>query len=528
MCRSGLVAGGITPSLKGCLFWPETDLLGSQHSLFSHPVEEAFFMSSPRLCVTVAAPTTAELRQRRDEVVGADLVELRLDSVSDPDVAGALAGRRTPVVVTCRPKWEGGTFQGSEIERLKILAEALQQGAEYVDVEFKAGFDELIRTTGGKRIVLSTHDFEGVPSDLKERVRAMRGVGAEIVKVSVLARSLSDNLRLLEFRDTASQAVFIGMGQPGLPTRVLAAHFGSCWSYAGDGHAPGQIRSSQMLDEFRFRDITERTAIYGIAGAPLTHSVSPAMHNAAFRAAGVDAVYMPMAAASAGDFLAFADAMGVSGASVTIPYKVDLFERADVVDDVGKRVGAINTLKKDQARWCARNTDVSGFLAPLRGRIQLRGARASILGAGGAARGVAVALSSEGADVSVFGRNQARADEVARLVGGKGASFPVPRKSWDLLVNATPVGTYPDIGKTPFAPDGFDGRVVYDLVYNPVMTRFLKDAAAAGCDIVGGLDMLVAQAEDQSEWWLGRRPPSHLMRQAALARLGHVPEAAVR
>ena len=137
---------------------------------------------------------------------------------------------------------------------------------------------------------------------------------------------------------------------------------------------PGQIRSSQMLDEFRFRDITERTAIYGIAGSPLTHSVSPAMHNAAFRAAGVDAVYLPMAAASADDFLAFADAMGVSGASVTIPLTKSISSSGvDVVDDVGSVSGGYQHVEKDQARWFARNTDVSGFLAPLRGRIQLRG-----------------------------------------------------------------------------------------------------------------------------------------------------------
>ena len=485
-------------------------------------------MSSPLLCVTVAAPTMPELRHRRDAVIGADLVELRLDSVSDPDVAGALAGRRTPVIVTCRPAWEGGAFKGSENERLKILTDALQQGADYVDVEFKAGFHDLMRLTGGKRLVLSSHDFSGVPSDLKDRVQAMREVGAEVVKVAVLARTLSDNLRLLELRDRASRSVFIGMGQPGLPTRVLAAHFGSCWSYAGDGHAPGQIRESQMLDEFRFRHITERTAVYGITGSPLRHSVSPALHNAAFRAAEVDAVYVPLAAVSADDFLEFAEAMGMKGASVTIPFKVDLFERADAADELSRRVGAINTLKREQSGWLARNTDVSGFLAPLRGRFELRGARATILGTGGAARGVAVALASAGARVTVFGRHQGRADAVARLAGEKGAVFPVPAESWDLLVNATPVGTYPDIGKTPFPPDGFDGRVVYDLVYNPPLTRFLKDAAAAGCDTIGGLDMLVAQAEDQSEWWVGRRPPVGLMRHAALVRLGHVQEATVR
>lgn len=475
-------------------------------------------MSSPLLCVTVAAPTTAELRKRRDAVAGADLVELRLDSVSDPDVAAALAGRRTPVVVTCRPTWEGGAFQGSENERRRILEAALQQGAEYVDVEFGAAFTDLIETTGGKRVVLSTHDFQGVPGNLPDRVRAMRATGAEIVKIAIFARSLSDNLRLLQLA-SGNNTVLVGMGPAGIPTRVLAAQFRSRWSYAGDGHAPGQVLASRMLDEFRFRDVTDRTAIYGVVGSPLTHSISPAMHNAVFRAAGVDAVYIPMVASSADDFLTFANAIGVKGASVTIPYKVDVFQRADEADALSRQVGAINTLRKEGDRWLGRNTDVSGFLAPLAARLQLRGARAAILGSGGAARAVAVALGSAGTVVTVYGRDRAKADQVAQLASGKGASYPVARKTWDLLVNATPVGTYPHVDQTPLDQGEFDGRVVYDLVYNPAQTRLLKEAAAAGCETIGGLDMLVAQAEHQSEWWMGQRPPADLMRQAALAAL---------
>jgi 3-dehydroquinate dehydratase / shikimate dehydrogenase len=479
-------------------------------------------MSSPLLCSTVAGPDMAALRRQRDEAAaaGADLVELRLDLVSDPDVAGALAGRSTPVIVTCRPQWEGGGFMGSEPERLAILQAALTQGADYVDVEFKAGFDELVRSQRGKRIVLSMHDFEGVPGDLPSRVRAMRSTGAEVVKVAVLVKSLWDNLALLDLRDAGSRGVFIGMGPCGVPTRLLAAHFGSHWSYAGEAHAPGQIPAHRMVAEFRFREITERTAVYGIVGHPLAHSVSPAMHNAAFRAAGLDAVYVPLPAASAEDFLEFAKVLHVRGASVTIPYKVELFERVDVADQVSTQVGAVNTLKRHQTKWMGRNTDVNGFLAPLRGKHQLRGMRAAILGAGGAARGVAVALSTSGAEVSVYARNTDRASEVSRLVGRKPTGRALPAaKSWDLLVNATPVGTHPDVDQSPFPAEAFDGRIAYDLVYNPEQTRFLRDAAAAGCEAIGGLDMLVAQAEDQSEWWTMRRPPAGLMREAAMARL---------
>jgi 3-dehydroquinate dehydratase/shikimate dehydrogenase len=477
-------------------------------------------MSKPLLVIVASAPTMAELRRRRDAAAaaGADLVELRLDSVADPDVTAALSGRTTPVIVTVRPEWEGGAFKDSEAERRRMLECALQQGAEYVDVEYKAAFaSEMIAATRGKRIVLSSHDFEGVPVDLIERVRAMRAAGAEIVKVAVMAKSLSDTLHLLQIQ-RAPNTVLIGMGPAGAPTRVLAAHFHSLWSYAGEGYAPGQISAARMLSEFRFREITDQTAIYGVVGSPLTHSVSPAMHNAAFRAAGVDAVYVPMVASSAEDFTIFATALGVQGVSITIPYKVDLFERADAVDELAKKVGAVNTYRRDALRWEARNTDVSGFLAPIEGRLNLRGARATILGTGGSARAVAVALASAGSIVTIFGRNRGKAKDVAALAGGTAGTFPVPADSWDLLVNTTPVGMFPNVDETPFE-GAFDGRFVYDLVYNPMHTRLLKEAAAAGCDTVGGLDMLVAQAEDQSEWWTGKRPPEGLMKQAALASL---------
>src|SRR5690242_4791110 len=146
----------------------------------------------PLLCVRVTAPTMAELRRRRDAVADADLVELRLDSVSDPDAAGALADRRRPVIVTCRPAWEGGHFRGSEDERRRILTDAFTRGAEFVDVEWRAGFGDLIAREGGKRIILSAHDFDMMPIDLVARLHAMRSTGADIVKLAVKTTRLTD------------------------------------------------------------------------------------------------------------------------------------------------------------------------------------------------------------------------------------------------------------------------------------------------------------------------------------------------
>jgi 3-dehydroquinate dehydratase/shikimate dehydrogenase len=469
----------------------------------------------------------AELVRLRDAVTDADVVEVRLDSVRDPNVSAALAGRHLPVIVTCRPAWEGGAFTGSEEDRKRLLREALDRGAEYVDLEARAGFDDLIASSGGRRVVLSLHDFDGLPADLETRIRMMKSTGAEMVKVAVKTRRLTDCVTLLDIvgRLKVRGVIVIGMGEHGMVTRVLPSRFGSMWSYAGALDGVGQLTPRTLVDEFQFRQRGPETAIYGIAGSPVGHSVSPAMHNAAFRAAGLDAVYLPLPAASAEDFMAFARAFDVKGASVTIPYKVAVFPHIDEPSDLARRIGAINAIKRDDDRWLGENTDAHGFLEPL-DKMTLDGARASLLGAGGAARGVAIALASRGARVTVHARNEQRAAEVASLASGAVGTWPPKRGDWDLLVNCTPIGMHPHVDDTPIDAALLGSGTVYDLVYNPHATRLLRESAAAGCTTIGGLEMLVGQARKAFEWWTGLSPSASVMREAATTKLSqYTPQA---
>jgi 3-dehydroquinate dehydratase/shikimate dehydrogenase len=271
------------------------------------------------LCETVTGRSMAELLAGRDAVTAADMVELRLDGVTDVDVARALHGRRVPAIVTCRPPWEGGRFDGSEEERRRLLLEALARGAEYVDVEWRAvredqgspGFGDLVRAHPA-RVVVSAHDFAGVPEGVCADARAMRRTGAALIKVAITARRLSDTLPLLEIARGGDASV-IGMGEAGVPTRLLASRFGSRWTYAGAAVAPGQIPASQMVDVFRFRRIGPRTRVYGVVGDEVMRSSVPAMFNAAFTEEGVDAVCVPLRAADRDDLGAFTRALGVAG-----------------------------------------------------------------------------------------------------------------------------------------------------------------------------------------------------------------------
>jgi len=473
---------------------------------------------NPLLCVTAAAPTMAELCRARDEAfasLGADLVEMRLDHTDRPDIGAALAGRTGPVILTCRAEWEGGRFSGSEEERRRILEQGLQAGAEFVDVEAAADFaPEFIAACQGRRVVVSRHQFDVPPRELASSYRHLRSLGAEVAKLAVAVDRLGDMLPLFELgRDDDGPHVLLAMGNAGIASRVLAARLRNQWTFAGAGVAPGQLPADRMLQELHFRRITEDASLYGVTGNPVMHSRSPVMHNAGFAALGRNAAYLPLEAADAADLAGFARALDLQGISITAPFKVTLMPFVDELTAVARRVGAINTIVVKDGRWVGDNTDVEGFLAPLAG-VPLRGARACVLGGGGAARAVAIGLADSGAEVLVSARRDEAAWEIADLASGRVVPFPPPGRTWDLLINAIPAGPSAAT-ENPIAGAPLDGRLVYDLVYEPEQTRLLADARAAGCRTIGGLDMLIAQAERQFELWTGQRPPAGVFSSAA-------------
>ena len=453
-----------------------------------------------------------------------DLVELRLDSMVRPDPEAALAGRLKPAIVTCRPLREGGMFDGSEEERLRILTRAHELGAEFIDVEWDAEVESLITSRAGRGIIVSRHDFSGTPDDTGAVLARLRAKGGEIVKLAATTERPSDLLSLLKAGPGDGSSIVIGMGGAGMATRILADRFGSRWTYAGPAIAPGQITAARLQQEFRFRRIRRDAAIYMVLGRPVTGSLSPAMHNAGFAALGLNAAYVPLDARDLHGLRELGEAIDLRGASVTIPYKREVMALLDVVEPTAAAAGAVNTIAvrdrgsngRGNGRWIGMNTDADGFLEPLRARMpDLRGRRATVLGAGGAARGVGLALRREGAAVSIAARRPDAARDVAAAIGADTTVWPPRAGSWDVLVNATPVGSR-GVPGSPFEGP-FDGALVYDLVYDPDPTELMVSARAAGCTVIGGLAMLVAQAERQFEIWTGQRPPGGLFEDAAAA-----------
>jgi 3-dehydroquinate dehydratase/shikimate dehydrogenase len=324
------------------------------------------------------------------------------------------------------------------------------------------------------------------------------------------------------------------MGAAGVLTRVLAPAFGAFLTYgaldAEQATAPGQIDARDLRSLYRVRELSEKTAVTGIVGSPVGHSLSPYMHNTGFAAYGLDAVYLLFEVEDLPEFVRqMVDPRtrelrwNLRGLSVTAPHKQAIIPHLDTVAPDAARVGAVNTLVVSDERGLEGfNTDADASVVPLDGLVELRGARVAVLGAGGAARALLWALGERGARATVFVRDEARGRAVAEEFGAdaarlEGASF----EGFDVVANTTPLGTRgARETETPAAESQLRGaRVAYDLVYNPAETRFLREARAAGCETIGGLGMLVAQAEEQFRLWTGRVPPPGVMRAAAEKKL---------
>ncbi len=434
---------------------------------------------------------------------GRRLVEVRLDRGS--------AWRAVPAgceaIATCRATWEGGAFAGSEEERRGMLERAAASGAWAVDVEARSGWRPA--RPAGVKLILSRHDFEGVPADLRGLAQRMLGEKADVVKIAATPRTAAELRGLVDLqRELGPRGVVIAMGELGAAARILGARLGAPWTYAvpagGDPTAPGQWGEAELADTFRYERIGPSTRAFCVAGDPVKHSKSPGLFNRAFAVAGIDAVYVP-ALVREGDLFASLDVLGVEGASVTIPHKVEACRGARA-DAVAKRAGAANTLTRRDGAWQATNTDAAGFLESLEAGLgrPARNLRAVVLGAGGAARAILAALAGPNV-VFLAGRNAVKTAELAREFD----ATPVPWSgargiSFDLLVNTTSVGMEPDADATPFAAADLPaGCAVYDCVYTPRQTRLLRDAAARGCRAISGIGMFAAQARRQWEVWFG-------------------------
>lgn len=484
------------------------------------------------VCLCLAAESIEEDLRIAEEYRGRfDLLELRVDRLSarEAGLAGGLPARvRSPVILTVRRTREGGKFDGSEQERHALLSRLADSPFAFVDLEEDFDAPEVeARVTGrGGRVIRSMHDFTGVPADLARRVTGLAHHRGELPKAALLPKNAADLVRLIDASADleGAEKILLGMGDTGFPTRVLAPRLGSflCYTSAARAQAAeGQVDPLTLERTYNFRSITPRTQVYGVIGSPIMHSLSPLIHNRGFAAIGFDAVYLPFLVDDLDGFWAVADCLEIKGLSVTVPHKQAVIPRLSGRDGLVESIGACNTLTRAQGRgpWQGTNTDVEGFLSPLRtalGGALPRGISATVIGAGGAARAVVHALKAGGARVLVLNRTVEHGGELARAfsvshAGLDEAGFLRARDFADLIVQTTSAGMSPNVEADPAPGLGFSGKeIVYELLYAPPTTAFLRRAIAAGCRVVRGRKMLVGQAMEQFRVFTGSAYPADL------------------
>ena len=487
-----------------------------------------------KLCVAVQGATPAELISRATAAIkDSYFIELRLDILPKPAAAlpelktFLLRHREVTVIATCRRKPFGGKFTGSLNAELEILEKAAEAGCQIVDLELESA-EQMTKPQLAKfraalgaansNLLISSHDFTRTrrAEALTQVAQRIAVFEPEFVKIVTTARSLADNLavlRMVEGESLATHIVGIAMGEEGFISRILSPRAGAAFTFAstadGAETAPGQASARSMLDLYRMEQLDQATRIFGVAGNPIAHSLSPLMHNAAFRRENINAVMLPLKVKALDDMLTIVRDLPLDGVAVTMPLKQEVLPHLANMDPLTAKIGACNTLRTGaDGKLYGFNTDVAGVIRPLEKRMRLKDARILVVGAGGAARAAVFGLVEQGAEVYVVNRTHERAVQLARKAKAHVIRQSLLAKSqFTAIINTTPCGMTGTKQELPLKPNEINASLVFDMVYTPLDTPLLKLAKSRGLAVISGIEMFVQQGARQFEIWTGKAAP---------------------
>ncbi len=501
-------------------------------------------MNNGKICVSICAETADEMLEqiRRAEDL-ADVIEIRFDCIESKQIHKAfafLASKKT-LLLTYRPKEQGRKIEADLFQREVFWNAFVINGTtDAKKLWFDYEYDLMnLQKVSNQVTIRSFHNFSGVPENLNE-IYDNLSANSEVPKIAFQADDITDTIPIWKLLERAQsenkQIIPIAMGEAGKWTRILGLAHGAFMTYAsldeGNETAPGQVSVTDLIEVYRAKELDENTEVYGIIGGNTSYSLSPFMHNAAFKSRGLNAVFVPLQVKNLDEFIARMVKpatreieLNFRGFSVTNPHKQNIIKYLDFVDETAKKIGAVNTVKIENGKLHGYNTDANGFIEPLKNAYgDLNGAKVGIFGAGGAARACVYALTQENADVTIFARDAEKAKSLAAEFKVKSNNFKVPGENYtefDILVNTTPLGTK---GKSEnetvaVAEQIKDANLIYDLVYNPFQTRLMSEADEVHVPKIGGMAMLVAQGMKQFEIWTGKPAPMKEMSAAALRKL---------
>jgi 3-dehydroquinate dehydratase/shikimate dehydrogenase len=498
-----------------------------------------------KVCVAIIGTTAAEMLEKASAAVKeTTFLEFRLDYLEKPLLAlpklkhffadnTAATG-----IATCRRQANGGKFSGTVAAEVEILSKAAGAGFHLIDLELesveslKKGELQKLREAGAA-LIISHHDFTST-KDLDGIYERISPFQPDFIKIVPTAKTLTDNVTLMRFLERMtdhSNIIGICMGDAGIISRVLGVRAGSAFTFAaatpGEETGPGQIAARTLIETYRIDQVDAATKVYGVAGNPIKSSLSPVMMNTAFRRETVNAVYLALQATKIADLLKLVQEIPIQGLSVTMPLKQEIMAHLEKTDPLSAKIGACNTvLRAQDGKLYGFNTDVAGIIGPLEKRMSLRGAKALVLGAGGAARAAVFGLRDKGAEVFILNRTAETAQKLAKQAGAKTIKKDALAKNpFDVIINATPIGMAGQKGAQVLEAKDLNTKLVFDLVYNPVETPLLRAARQQSIPIITGVEMFVHQGARQFEIWTGKPAPEdemlrvviHTLRQAAEA-----------
>jgi 3-dehydroquinate dehydratase/shikimate dehydrogenase len=479
----------------------------------------------PRLCIAVVGTDAPTMVERAESLVRDNpFLELRLDYIAQP--LAALPKLKNFIdlhpeatfIATCRRAVNGGKFKGAVAAQLAILRKAADLGFQLVDLELQSveslKTNELRDLYDRVGLIISYHDFKAT-KNIDRQFKEMSKYPADFYKLVSTATSLRDNvimMKCLEENSGKHEMIGLCMGEQGIISRVLGVRAGSVFTFGsaakGEETAPGQVLASELRDVYRIEMVDQATQVYGVAGDPVSHSLSPVMMNAAFRRETVNAVYLALHAKSLKDLLACVQDIPIRGLSITMPYKQEILPVLENSDPLTRQIGACNTVVRGaDGKLYGFNTDVAGVIVPLEQRMTLAGARVLIVGAGGVARAAAFGLKAKGADVFITNRTVEKGQALARQSKTKYMKrADVAKQQFDVMINATPVGMN-NAKQAPLDEKELNTKYVFDLVYTPAETKLIKMARAKNIQVIPGLEMFVQQGARQFEIWTGKPSP---------------------
>lgn len=490
----------------------------------------------PKVCVAVIGAEPAAMLEKAEAMVRDNgFLEFRLDYLPRPALAQSKIKKFTELhphifsIATCRRVAGGGKFRGSIAAQLQILSKAADNGCQLIDLELesaeriKPAVIQKLRSRAA--LILSYHDFRATKK-LEAVLERITAVPADFYKIVTTATTLSDNVVMMKFLEKHSDRhsiIGLCMGEQGITSRVLGLRAGSVFTFAsanpGEATGPGQVTAQELRNTYRVESLDAATRVYGVAGDPIAHSLSPAIMNTALRRENVNGVYLALHAKTLPDLIACVRDIPIHGLSITMPYKSAILEHLDNTDSHTAKIGACNTVVRAQdGKLYGFNTDTSGVVRPLEQRLTLQGARVLVLGAGGAARAAVFGLKERGSEVYILNRSLAAAQKLARSAKARLAKRADLRKlTFDVIINATPVGMGGS-KDSPLNDNEINARFLFEMVYDPPETRLVQLARSRGVDVIPGIEMLVHQAARQFEIWTGKPAPlDEMLRVASLA-----------